>query len=59
MTISTSEAGQKLAAARQPKNKRCLVCGKEFVTIGRGMYCANACKQRAKMARKRASPPPY
>ncbi|HRD50902.1 MAG: DUF2116 family Zn-ribbon domain-containing protein [Candidatus Competibacter sp.] len=55
MTLSSSDAGRELAAARRPKDKHCAVCGKAFVTVGRGVYCANACRQRAKMARKRAA----
>lgn len=51
MTLSSSEAGKQLAAARPPKDKNCAVCNKAFVTIGRGVYCSNACRQHAKYAR--------
>jgi predicted nucleic acid-binding Zn ribbon protein len=54
MSISSSEAGRELAAARKVKEKHCLVCGKQFTTIGRGKYCSEACKQRAKVQCKRA-----
>lgn len=53
MTISTSDAARQLAAARAPKAKQCAVCGKDFVTVGRGLYCSNRCKQRAKYERNR------
>lgn len=51
MTISTSDAGKQLAAARPPKERRCAVCGKVFVTVGRGVYCSEAHRQRAKYLR--------
>ena len=51
MTLSSSEAGRELAAARPPKQKQCPICGKGFVTVGRGLYCSNRCKQRAKYER--------
>lgn len=54
MSLSSSEAGKQLAAARPPKTKHCAVCGKEFVTVGRGVYCSEACKQRAKYVRNLA-----
>lgn len=55
MTISSSEAGRKLAEFRTVKHKRCEVCGKPFVTVGRGKYCSNACRQRAKYVRNKTS----
>lgn len=51
MTISTSDAGKQLAAARVPKERHCAVCGKAFVTVGRGIYCSEAHRQRAKYLR--------
>lgn len=48
-------AGRELAAARKPKNKVCAVCGKAFVTVGRGVYCSNACRQRAKVERQKGT----
>ncbi|MCC6135306.1 MAG: hypothetical protein IT491_08000 [Gammaproteobacteria bacterium] len=27
------------------------MCGKAFMTVGRSVYCSNACRQRAKYAR--------
>jgi len=54
MALSSPEAGRELAAARQLKEKRCPICGKDFMTVGRGVYCSNACKQRAKYQRKSA-----
>ena len=54
MTLSTSEAGKALADARPKKTIHCAVCGKEFVTVGHGKYCSNACKQRAKYYRNKA-----
>ncbi|MER2513737.1 MAG: hypothetical protein ABTQ25_15175 [Nitrosomonas ureae] len=53
MTISTSEAGKRLADARPKREQSCAVCGKVFTTMGRGTYCSNACRQKAKYARKR------
>ena len=49
--VSSSDAGRALVAARKPKSKRCPVCDKEFVTVGRGVYCSESCKQRAKYRR--------
>ncbi|MBK8508947.1 MAG: hypothetical protein IPL51_09950 [Candidatus Competibacteraceae bacterium] len=49
--VSSSDAGRELAAARPPKQKQCPICGKDFVTVGRGLYCSNRCKQRAKRER--------
>lgn len=54
MTLSSSEAGRQLAEARPPKHKSCAVCGKGFVTVGRGVYCSESCRQRAKYLRNKA-----
>lgn len=53
MTISSSEAGKRLADARPKREQPCAVCGKVFITMGRGKYCSNACQQRAKYAKKK------
>jgi hypothetical protein len=55
MTISTSEAGKQLAAARKQREKKCAFCGKSFVTVGRGLYCSQSCIQKAKRARAKAN----
>lgn len=53
MTISTSEAGKRLSDARPKREQPCAVCGKVFITMGRGTYCSNACRQKAKYARNK------
>src|SRR5438105_1272253 len=47
-----SDLARLIAAQRKPKVRVCLRCGKEFTTIGRGLYCRLACKRA--MQRKRA-----
>ena len=49
-----TEAARTLAAQRQPKERRCAICGTTFVTRGRGVYCGTTCQQRAYRARKQA-----
>ncbi len=52
--LSSSEAGRALAESRPLKPKNCAVCGKPFATVGRGVYCSEACRQRAKYLRNLA-----
>ncbi len=44
-----------IAQQRKPKTRRCLECGTEFTTVGRGLYCSPA--HRVKAARRRANKP--
>lgn len=46
--------GNGLSDSRPKREQPCAVCGKVFITVGRGTYCSNACRQKAKYARKRA-----
>jgi hypothetical protein len=48
-----SETARLIAAQRQPKTRECASCGKEFTTVGRGLYCRVACKRRAERKRKK------
>ena len=54
MVLSSSDAGRQLAAARPVKAKQCAVCGTLFTTVGRGVYCSESCRQRAKYLRNKA-----
>jgi len=47
-----SLAGFRLAAMRRPKQKNCKLCGAEFTTIGRGLYCSEGCRCKAYRIRK-------
>jgi hypothetical protein len=49
-----SETARLIAAQRKPKVRVCPRCGKEFTTIGRGLYCSEACK-RAMERRRHAA----
>lgn len=51
------ELGRYWASKRQPKERTCAVCGKSFVTIGRGAYCSGRCRVAAHRSRKRPTPP--
>lgn len=42
-----SEVARLIAAQRKPKTRRCAVCGTEFTTVGRGLYCSKRCRNRA------------
>ena len=43
----------RIAASRPPKERRCVVCGQPFVTVGRGLYDRVACARRAYRARRK------
>ena len=46
--------GQQLAALRQPRERRCLACGKAFTTVfEKQRYCSGACRLRAFRAKRR------
>jgi hypothetical protein len=45
------EVARAIAQARPPKVRQCRVCGKEFTTIARGLYCSARCKKAAYRAR--------
>jgi predicted nucleic acid-binding Zn ribbon protein len=45
--------GAQLAAMRKPKNKSCPVCGTEFITVGRRIYCSSACRCKAYYRRQK------
>jgi predicted RNA-binding Zn-ribbon protein involved in translation (DUF1610 family) len=47
--------GAALAARRKAKNKECPVCGRRFVTKGRGLYCSPSCGQKARRQRDKAA----
>lgn len=49
-----SSLARAIAARRRPKVRRCAVCGQEFTTVGRGLYCSKRCGWRAGAARRRA-----
>jgi hypothetical protein len=48
-----SEIARRIAASRLPKERRCVVCGTPFVTVGRGLYDRVACARRAYRARRK------
>lgn len=52
--MSVKPVGAKLAALRKPKVKICAYefCDKEFETVGRGLYCCEAHKQKEKRLRE-------
>jgi hypothetical protein len=53
-TISGTDAGRALAAAKKPVTLRCSVCLRKFSTVDpkRALYCSNSCKVRAYRARR-------
>jgi hypothetical protein len=46
-----------LSAMRKTTWHYCAVCNKRFAGILKARYCSNACRQRAKYTRKKATPP--
>jgi hypothetical protein len=46
-----SEVARLIASQRRPKVRVCAVCGAEFSTVGRGLYCSPRCSARAYRAR--------
>lgn len=53
-TISGTDAGRALAAAKKSVTLRCSVCLRKFSTVDpkRALYCGNSCKVRAYRARR-------
>ena len=45
--------GAQLAARRKPKEKSCPICGTEFTTVGRRIYCSSACRNKAYYRRQK------
>jgi len=43
--MSAAEWGRWAAAQRKAKAGNCRHCGRAFVTIGRRLFCSNACRQ--------------
>lgn len=43
--VRTPEQGRELAARRRLKNRICLECGRQFSTVGRGLYCSHPCRE--------------
>ncbi len=46
-----SEIARLIAAQRKPKVRNCAVCGAEFTTVGRGLYCSRRCSNKAYLQR--------
>ena len=46
-----SQTARAIAARRKPKTRQCPVCGKEFVTVGRGLYDDPKCARKAAYTR--------
>jgi hypothetical protein len=42
-----SEVARLIAAQRRTKVRVCQVCGTEFTTVGRGLYCSRRCRDKA------------
>ncbi len=51
--IVPTEVARAIAAQRKPKERTCPVCGKTFVTIGRGLYDTEQCAWKAAYYRRR------
>jgi hypothetical protein len=49
--------GRMLAAMRRTEEKTCALpgCNTKFAAFGRGKWCSESCKQRAKYRRKTAA----
>lgn len=52
MSKATNPAAE-LAAMRKIHEHKCTQCGEPFEGIRQAKYCSEACKQRAKYARKK------
>jgi hypothetical protein len=57
--MDKSKIGSALSALRKTTWHYCAEpsCGKRFAGILKARYCSNACRQRAKYTRKKATPP--
>jgi hypothetical protein len=49
-----SELASQISRMRKPKVRACAFCGKEFVTVGRGLYCSPSCHRKVVYRRNKA-----
>lgn len=56
--MDKSKLGAALSALRKTTWHHCAVCQKRFSGIAKAVYCSNACRQKAKYAKKRAAAKP-
>lgn len=54
--MDKSKIAAALSAMRKTHWHYCAVCNKRFSGIAKAVYCSNACRQKAKYARKKAAP---
>jgi hypothetical protein len=56
--MDKAKIGAALSALRKTTWHYCASCQKRFAGISKAKFCSNACRQKAKYARKKAPPQP-